>query len=431
MGFSCTGDTHDPRPWCLVYGEKLSNEAMVLSKLKRHLFSKHSHLIDKNITCFQRLLKSQSQQSKNMIKIVKISEKSQESSYIVTELVAKTMKPHTIGEQIILPACREIVKIFFVIEAEQEILKIPLSDNKISRRINNMSEVIEHQVLNKLHDSHRFALQLDESINLSGKTQLLVFVRMVVDDISENCFCCKALPETMRGEDVFKVLDDNLSSVSLSWNNCIGICTDEAPSMTGSIKGFISLVKIKNSKIIFTYCFYHREILMVKSLVSDLQNIFDQVVKIINFIKSRSLKSRLYEKICEEMDADYLRLILYSLVRWLSRGNILSRFYNLREELLVFLTIEESEFNFLGDEVWWTKLSFLTDLFEHLNKLNSSKQGRNENMLTSSDKIMAFIEKLNLWKTKVNQGNLIMFPRPALLVADDNILSLIVEFIAF
>ncbi|XP_025417671.1 zinc finger BED domain-containing protein 5-like [Sipha flava] len=370
MGFSCTGDTHDPRPWCLVYGEKLSNEAMVLSKLKRHLFSKHSHLIDKNITCFQRLLKSQSQQSKNMIKIVKISEKSQESSYIVTELVAKTMKPHTIGEQIILPACREIVKIFFVIEAEQEILKIPLSDNKISRRINNMSEVIEHQVLNKLHDSHRFALQLDESINLSGKTQLLVFVRMVVDDISENCFCCKALPETMRGEDVFKVLDDNLSSVSLSWNNCIGICTDEAPSMTGSIKGFISLVKIKNSKIIFTYCFYHREILMVKSL----------------------------------MDADYLRLILYSSVRWLSRGNILSRFYNLREELLVFLTIEESEFNFLGDEVWWTKLSFLTDLFEHLNKLNSSKQGRNENMLTSSDKIMAFIEKFNLWKTKVNQG---------------------------
>ncbi|XP_025407111.1 zinc finger BED domain-containing protein 5-like [Sipha flava] len=65
--------------------------------------------------------------------------------------------------------------------------------------------------------------------------------------------------------------------------------------------------------------------------------------------------------------------------------------------------MEESEFNFLGDEVWWTKLSFLTDLFEHLNKLNSSIQGRNENMLTSSDKIMAFIEKLNLWKTKVNQ----------------------------
>jgi hypothetical protein len=48
------------------------------------------------------------------------------------------MIPHTIGEQIILPVCREIVKIFFVIEAEQGILKIPLSDNTISRRINDM-----------------------------------------------------------------------------------------------------------------------------------------------------------------------------------------------------------------------------------------------------------------------------------------------------
>lgn len=129
------------------------------------------------------------------------------------------------------------------------------------------------------------------------------------------------------------------------------------------------------------------------------------------------------------MDADYSRFILYSAVRWLSRGNILSRFYNLREELLVFLIMEESEFNFLGNEEWWTKLSFLTDLFEHLNKLNSSMQGRDENMLTSSDKIMAFIDKLNLWKTKINQGNLIMFPRTALLVADDNILSLKVESI--
>jgi len=52
-------------------------------------------------------------------------------------------------------------------------------------------------------------------------------------------------------------------------------------------------------------------------------------------------------------------------------------------------------------------------------------QFRDENILTSSDKIMAFIEKLNLWKTKINQGNLIMFPRTALLT----ILLLIVESI--
>lgn len=86
--------------------------------------------------------------------------------------------------------------------------------------------------------------------------------------------------------------------------------------MTGSIKDFISLFKKKNSKFIFTHCFLCGEALVAKSLVSDLQNILDQVVKSIHFIKSRPHESRLFEKNCEEMDADYSRFILCSAVRW-------------------------------------------------------------------------------------------------------------------
>lgn len=43
-----------------------------------------------------------------------------------------------------------------------------------------------------------------------------------------------------------------------------------------------------------------------------------------------------------------------------------------------------------------TKFLFLTDLFEHLNKLNTNIQGRDENILTSSDEIKDFNEKLTL-----------------------------------
>jgi len=197
-----------------------------------------------------------------MTTIVRVSDKSKGVSYAVTELVAKTMKPYIIGEQLILPACREIVKIFFGIETEQEIYKIPLSDNTISRCINDTSEDIEQQVLNELRDSLIFALQVDESKDISGEAQLLVFVRMAVDDdIRENFCCCKTLPETTRGEDVFKVLNEHSSSVNLLWNNCIGISTDGAPSMTGSIKVFIFF----RQENYFTHCFLHREALVGKS----------------------------------------------------------------------------------------------------------------------------------------------------------------------
>lgn len=404
IGFSWSGNVDDPRPWCLVCGEKLSNESMVPSKLKRHFSTKHSHLVDKNASYFQRLLKSETQQSAKMTKIVTISDKTQEASYLVAELVAKQMKPHTIAEKLILPACCEIVKVLFGEEAEKEVLKIPVSNNTVSRRIEHMSEDIEEQVLRQSRDSPLFALQLDESTDISGQAQLLIFIRIVSnEDIMENFLCCKTLSETTKGEDIFEIVDNYLKFANLPWEKCIGVCTDGAPAMTGSVKGFTSFAKKKNENIIFTHCFLHREALMTKTLVGDLREVLDQVVKVINFIKSSSLKSRLFEKICDGMDSDNSKLLFHSAIRWLSRGRVLSRFYDLSEEIIVFLTMEESKYEFLGDEKWWTKVSFLTDIFEHLNKLNTSMQGRNENILTSTDKMMAFNEKLTLWKTQVDQ----------------------------
>ena len=70
IGFSWSGNVDDPRPWCLVCGEKLSNESMVPSKLKRHFSTKHSHLVDKNASYFQRLLKSETQQSAKITKMI-------------------------------------------------------------------------------------------------------------------------------------------------------------------------------------------------------------------------------------------------------------------------------------------------------------------------------------------------------------------------
>jgi hypothetical protein len=43
--------------------------------------------------------------------------------------------------------------------------------------------------------------------------------------------------------------------------------------------------------------------------------------------------------------------------------------------------------------------------------LNKSLQGPGENVLTSSDKILGFKRKLNLWKNHVAKRNLEIFPR--------------------
>jgi hypothetical protein len=103
-----------------VCGEKLSNESMVPSKLKRHLSSKPGHLLGKDKNYFSQLLSLEEKQTKAMVRRATISEKAQLASYKISEIIAKRMQPHTIAEDVILPACKEIVKSMLGDNAEKE-----------------------------------------------------------------------------------------------------------------------------------------------------------------------------------------------------------------------------------------------------------------------------------------------------------------------
>ena len=240
LGFTWCDDELGPKPKCVVCGTELSNEAMVPSKMKRHLTTKHSYLSDKPLDYFKRLLNDNKQQKCSFEKKVKVAEKAQKASYLVAELIAKTMKPHTIAESLILPSCCAIVKTMFGAEAEKEVRKIPLSDNTISRRIEDMSADIERSVCELVKEKGMYALQVDESTDVGGKAQLLVFMRYITGNkIAEQFLCCKELVQT-TGQDIFSTVSDYLRTVDLTWKSCVGICTDGAPSMVGSVKGFVS-----------------------------------------------------------------------------------------------------------------------------------------------------------------------------------------------
>ena len=64
----------------------------------------------------------------------------------------------------------------------------------------------------------------------------------------------------------------------------------------------------------------------------------------------------------------------------------------------------------MADKIWLSKVAHLADIFNKLNELNLSLQGRNSNILFSHDKIEAFKKKLNIWTTKVSKKNLDKFP---------------------
>lgn len=78
------------------------------------------------------------------------------------------------------------------------------------------------------------------------------------------------------------------------------------------------------------------------------------------------------------MGAEHSSLLYYSSARWLSCGNVLSRTFELRQEIYIFLKEEGHKYaNEFSDENFLIKLTYLCDIFEKLNTLNTSLQGNN------------------------------------------------------
>ena len=97
---------------CLLCQKTFSNEAMKPSRLQDHLNKMHSDKKDKNVTYFQELEKKHAAQptvSKLFSVVSKQDDDGLQASYNISLLIAQTGKPHTIGEDLILPAIKEVI----------------------------------------------------------------------------------------------------------------------------------------------------------------------------------------------------------------------------------------------------------------------------------------------------------------------------------
>lgn len=92
-------------------------------------------------------------------------------------------------------------------EAKKEIMKIPVSNNTIQRRIIDLVCDIEGRFASKLQNTP-FALQIDKSTQISGKAILLGFIRFVKENRIVNEFlCCRELPERTIRETIYNIIN--------------------------------------------------------------------------------------------------------------------------------------------------------------------------------------------------------------------------------
>uniref|UniRef100_A0A3P9KVF1 BED-type domain-containing protein n=1 Tax=Oryzias latipes TaxID=8090 RepID=A0A3P9KVF1_ORYLA len=159
-----------------------------------------------------------------------------------------------------------------------------------------------------------------------------------------------------------------------------------------------------------THCCIHREQLAVKKMPQCLKSVLDESVKIVNKIKAKPLNSRLFKAVCEEMGSEHTKLLFHTEVRWLSCGKVLTRLFELRDEVMLFLHHSDELYDRMHDFQWLAKLPYLADIFSTLNTLNVALQGKTVTIFNVQDKIKATRLKMELWCGRLDRREFDSFP---------------------
>ena len=96
----------------------------------------------------------------------------------------------------------------------------------------------------------------------------------------------------------------------LNWSFCVGVCTEGAAAMTGRLSGLITRIKAVAFEFII-----HNEMLVTRKLSTELNSVLQDVIEVIKSIKAHNINSRQFNLLCEEIDVENKRLLLFTEVR--------------------------------------------------------------------------------------------------------------------
>uniref|UniRef100_A0A5S6Q6I3 DUF4371 domain-containing protein n=1 Tax=Trichuris muris TaxID=70415 RepID=A0A5S6Q6I3_TRIMR len=207
-------------------------------------------------------------------------------------MTGKCDKEHTIGEQLLLPVVKEVLRTVVHSPVVDIAKKIPLSNDTVQRRIDVMAKEMEDTLCSLFRE---FSLVLDESTLPGNEAILLAYVRFIKDEhLMQECLLAKELKTDAKGHLIFRIVDEYFEEKKIPIKNMLAVATDGAPSMVGCHRGFVAYLKQMVTEVLAIHCVVHRQNLVAKYLSRRLNESLQCAV---NRMKSNSLKDRLFRRL--------------------------------------------------------------------------------------------------------------------------------------
>lgn len=416
---------------CLVCSQSVSVKKEF--NVRRHYQTQHAAKFDQmhgqlrqdKIECLQKALLAQ---QTFFTKVNKDVECVVKASFLISEIIAKKLKPFSDGA--FVKECIDAAVDCICPEKKQCFANISLSRFTIVRRIDDIAKNIEAILKEKAELFQAYSICLDETTDMTDTAQLAIFVRGVDQDfnVTEELLKLASMKGTTTGEDVFDEIKTVFAENGLVLPKLTGITTDGAPAMVGRKSGVVGLLKAElvklegSEQLIASHCIIHQENLCAKELKMD--HVMTVVVKTVNFIRARGLNHRQFKEFLSDIETEYTDVIYFSEVRWLSRGKVLHRFYCLREEIKVFMEMKEKPIPELSNANWLLDLAFLVDITNHLNDLNTKLQGQDQLIHNLYDHIKGFQTKLKLWESQLSKNITVHFPNLTDCITEANLANM-------
>lgn len=89
--------------------------------------------------------------------------------------------------------------------------------------------------------------------------------------------------------------------------------------------------------MIAIHYFTHHQALVAINLPKKLNAVLKLCIKVVNYIKNSALNTRLFKILSEDSGRDHKTLLFHTEIHWLSKGNMLARLFELRNEVITSL----------------------------------------------------------------------------------------------
>ena len=407
-------------PVCLICSEKLANNKK--SNVERYFQNKHLSFAQKYSEGDARkkavleLMRNADQSKQQFSKWIKSANSTTYASFVAAQEIVKHGKPFTDGEYLKNSFIKISEHLFMDFKNKSEILQkirdMPLSAKTVKDRTSRMADDITKQQIKDINSAVAYSIACDESKDKSDIEQIALFCRYVNSaGPQEELIELIPLKGQTRGEDICEAVLECLSAKGINTTHLVSVATDGTPSMTGTQKGFVTLLqKSLDRKLLNFHCILHQEALCAQTFPSECTQVMNVVIEIINKIMARALNHRQFRMLLEEVDSMYSDLLLHNKVRWLSKGEVLKRFVACLKEVKIFLESKGLNYPQLEQAEWLEKLHFIVDMTAHLNTLNTALQGRGRTALHMLEDVLAFERKLTVFARDLQRGTLSHFP---------------------